>query len=691
MLVENDRGDADLVHRSLRAAKGVHFHITWVTTLAETLRKLADSPFDVLLLDPALPDSSGLDTIHAVRRASDSLPLVILASQDDIDFALQAIDIGAQDCLIKGKFDSESLVRAIRYAIGRSHRRKKSPKRKPTADYQRLATRIFEAMGDGIMVTDAAANIEAVNPAFCQITGYSEDEVLGKNSRLLRSGRHHQTFYQAIWRALQTNGEWAGEVWNQRKDGEVFREWLTVSSLRDEAGRISHYIAVFADMSSIHRSHPVTERLTWRDALTGLANRALFLRQLQQTLTDAHRDGRFSVVLLLDLDRFRDINEARGAAMGNALLKLVARSLRKTLHSDDLLARLDSDEFAILLPRLVADRETAGREALVVAEKLRIALQETIELDGERFHIGASTGITVFPEFPDETPSDILRQADMAMHQAKAASGGRAIFFEAIMGEAIKERYRVERELRAAVIGSQLRLYVQPQLEAGQRQIGAEALVRWEHPERSIVLPGMFIPLAETTDLIVAIDRWMLSAVCRLLGRLNREGRALRISANISPRHFQQADFVDEVKRLLAVNGADPAHLVLEITEGLVIDDFADVVAKMSLLRTLGVHFSMDDFGTGYSSLAYLKRLPIHELKIDKSFIQDVTTNSNDAALVESILAVAQHLHLQVVAEGVETKAQAEFLNARGKIIHQGYLYGKPEPVEKWLAKLDEC
>ena len=256
------------------------------------------------------------------------------------------------------------------------------------------------------------------------------------------------------------------------------------------------------------------------------------------------------------------------------------------------------------------------------------------------------------------------------------------------MGKSIRERYQLEREHRRAHEENQLRLFLQPQVDAAGHQVGAEALVRWQHPVRGLVPPGVFIPVAESSDLIVAVDRWMLGEVCRLLARLDAEGRTLRISVNISPRHFQKEDFLAEVKHQIASSGADPSHLVLEVTEGLVIGDFAGVVAKMLALTALGMHFSMDDFGTGYSSLSYLKRLPIHELKIDKSFIQDAPTDPNDAALVEAILAVAQHLHLQVVAEGVETQSQAEFLNARGKVVHQGYLYGRPEPVASWLSRL---
>ena len=560
--------------------------------------------------------------------------------------------------------------------------------RKRSEERRRLNARVYETLGEAIMATDTEANIVAVNPAFCRITGYTEAEVLGENPRILNSGRHDKAFHQAMWRSLHEQGTWAGEVWNRRKSGEVFPEWQTVSIVKDAAGRITQYVAVFADLSEIRKAQAAAEQLSWRDGLTGLANRALFLRQLEQTLANAHREGRYADVLLLDLDRFKDINEARGMVLGDSLLQAVAEILGGTLHGDDLLARLDSDEFAVLLPRLAADRETAGREALAVAEKIRHALCSAIQINGEHFPLDASIGIALFPESAQETASDVLRQADTAMHQAKAAGGGAAVFFEATMGQTVRERYHLERELRRGVDEGQLRLFLQAQVDATGRRVGAEALVRWQHPERGLVAPGLFVPVAETSDLVVAIDRWMLAEVCRLLAGLDAAGSTLRISVNISPRHFQKDDFVDEVKRLLGLSGADPAHLVLEVTEGLVIGNLADVVMKMTQLSSLGIHFSMDDFGTGYSSLAYLKRLPIHEIKIDKSFVDDVTTDANDAALVETILAVAQHLQLQVVAEGVETQAQADFFDRHRHVLRQGYLYGRPEPVDVWLAKL---
>jgi diguanylate cyclase (GGDEF)-like protein/PAS domain S-box-containing protein len=809
LLVEDDPGDANLARQALRVSTSPLFHVVWVDTLSETLHILHQEHFDVLLLDLSLPDSTGFETLHAVHLEAGDLPLIVLTGHDDTDFALRALEAGAQDYLIKGNFDTETLVRTIRYSIERkllsanlqqSHdllqklsdhvpglifqfqlkpnghscfpfaskamfelygvtpdqvredarsvfafqhpedaeelsasilesartlrpwhheyrivlpgqgvrwrRGDASPEMladgsimwhgfisditesKRVEERLSLAALVFETTGEGILVTDVEGNIIAVNPAFTHITGYHEAEVIGKNPRILKSGLHDKAFYREFWLSLTQKGIRVGEVVNRRKNGEEYAQWEAISSVKDAAGKTTGYVAVFSDMSEIKLAQDKVEQLAWRDPLTGLANRALFLRQVEQTLVSAKRENIFAAALLLDLDRFKEINEARGLAIGDALLRAVAERFTKTLHADDLLARLDSDEFGILLPRLRGSREAAGREALAVAEKLRAALREALDLNGELIHVDASIGIAILPDSQLATAVEVLRQADMAMAKAKTDGRARTMFFEMAMGETVKERFQIEAELHLAIKVDQLRLYLQPQVNAEGVQVGAEALVRWQHPTRGLIPPGLFIPLAESSDLIVSLDRWMLSNVCRVLAKLDTQGRSLRLSVNISPRHFKQADFVDEIKRQLAASGADPSHLVLELTEGIVIGDIGDVIAKMTTLSTLGIHFSIDDFGTGYSSLAYIKRLPIHELKIDRSFIQDCTTDPNDAALVEAILAIAKLLHFQVVAEGVETIAQADFLNARGSVIHQGYLYGRPQPLEQWLASL---
>jgi predicted signal transduction protein with EAL and GGDEF domain len=346
-----------------------------------------------------------------------------------------------------------------------------------------------------------------------------------------------------------------------------------------------------------------------------------------------------------------------------------------------------ADEFALLLPHLSARPEQASRLALTVARKIHDALREPFLIEDEEITLNASLGITLFPESERETGENILRRADTALHRAKAAGGQQSAFFETTMGESAEQRFRIERELRRAIPAGQLRLFLQPQVDAAGALVGAEALVRWQHPERGLLPPAVFVPIAEESDLIVDLGAWVLTQACELLARENMAGRPLRLSVNLSPRQFRHAGFTIWLRELLAGTGADPTQLTLEVTESLMIDDLAEVVARMSELSALGIHFSMDDFGTGYSSLAHIKRLPIHELKIDKSFVQDAPGDPDDAALVETILAVARHMHLKVVAEGVETQAQADFLNARAEVVHQGYLYGRPEPVETWLAR----
>jgi diguanylate cyclase (GGDEF)-like protein/PAS domain S-box-containing protein len=542
---------------------------------------------------------------------------------------------------------------------------------------QRLAARVFETTGEAIVVTDAQDRV---------ITGYLEREVRGKPHARLLATPATSGWQTQVQEALREFGEWSGEVLSRRKNGDVFPEWLTISRIQEKGQRVSAYVHVHTDLSEIRRVEARVEQLASRDPLTGLANRAQFLRILGESLQQLAQAQRYAGVLVLDIDRFKHINEARGLALGDGLLKAVGTLLRRHLHSDDVLARLGGDTFALLPRRGAPTREAAGREALALAERLRGLLRGTT-LEGEDFELDLSVGIALCPDVHSPQADDVMRQADTALHKAKAEGGARSTFFEAAMGEAVEQRFRVERELRQAIAQNDLRCHLQPQVRADGQLVGAEALVRWAHPERGLVTPAVFVPIAEMSDLVVALDRWMLAQVCQLLVRLDREGRALRVSVNISPRHFQRSDFVESVRLLLADSGADPTRLMLEVTEGMVMGDLADAVSKMTELSAMGLHFSMDDFGTGYSSLAYLKRLPISELKIDKSFVQDVTTNPQDAALVDTILAVARQLHLQVVAEGVETREQAAFFDLRGEVVRQGYLYGRPEAQEAWLAR----
>jgi len=554
-------------------------------------------------------------------------------------------------------------------------------------ELQKLS-RAVDQSPDSITITSLEPRIEYVNDAFLAHTGYSRDEVIGKNPRMLQSGKTPPSVFADMWATLTSGESWRGEFINRRKDGSEVVEFAIVAPIRQAGGNITHYVAIKQNVTEVKQAVDKIQYLTNYDPLTGLPNRTLLLDRLEQSLALANRQAVFGALIVLNIDRFKHLNDARGHALGDALLTAFAERLSQLIRDDDTIARLSADEFAILVHGLDANREAASHRAMILVSKIQDCLRNPFLIDGSNgVAITASLGVTLCPEGPSDTVEDIFRRADLALHRAKERGISQVAFFDSAMSASAEQRFRVERELRTAIVNSELRLFLQPQVNADGSRVGAEALVRWQHPERGLIPPAVFIPLAEESDLIIELDGWVMNESCRLIAQEEMTGMPLNLSVNISPRHFRQSTFVPWIKEVLAMTGADPTRLTLEVTEGLVIQDINDVVAKMTELTSLGIHFSIDDFGTGYSSLAYLKRLPIHELKIDKAFIQDAPTDSDDAALVETILSVAKHMRLKVVAEGVETKEQADFLNARGNVIHQGYLYGKPEAADSWIAR----
>ncbi|MBI4740654.1 MAG: EAL domain-containing protein [Betaproteobacteria bacterium] len=576
----------------------------------------------------------------------------------------------------------------------------------------RKLSQAVEQSPESVVITDLYGTIEYVNATFVHKSGYSREDVLGTRAPVFdtASKTAQSELFASLCGALNEGRVWQGEFSCIRKDGSEYPEFVSISPVRAADGKVSHYLMVRQDLSEKKRSEAEIQRLAFYDGLTDLPNHTLMMDRLAQTLAAGRRSQHQEALMLINIDRFKNINDARGHALGDRLLRALAKRLSGVLREGDTLARMAADEFAVLLPELNHSAEQASRHTLTVAEKIHQALRiplsvggETggeiagaggggtaVETGGETFSVTASIGITLFPEIRDETPDDILRRADNVLHRAKEAGGNQTAFFESDMGESAERRFRIERELRQAIPAGDLRLYLQPQVTAQGDLVGAEALVRWQHRERGLVPPSAFIPVAEESDLIVDLGAWVLAEACRLMAQQDVAGYPLRLSVNLSPRHFRQKGFIPWLRDLIAATGADPTHLTLEVTEGLMIDNINDVVAKMSELTAIGCHFSLDDFGTGYSSLAYIKRLPIHELKIDRSFVQDAPTDPDDAALVETILSVARHMHLKVVAEGVETEEQAAFLNARATVIHQGYLYGRPEPAETWIARWQE-
>ncbi|HRY14761.1 MAG: EAL domain-containing protein [Candidatus Competibacteraceae bacterium] len=556
-------------------------------------------------------------------------------------------------------------------------------KRKHTHELLRLAAVAFET-AEAMLITDRNGAIQRVNPAFTRVTGYTADEVIGRNPKLLQSGRHSAEFYATLWNELLTKGHWTGEIWNRRKNGEIYPEWTSIAAMRDEKDNILYFVASFFDISRQKAAEAALHRLAYYDPLTQLPNRQLFLQHLGAAQASARRNHRFGAVLFVDLDDFRRISDARGHEIGDRLLQEIAARLTRFLRVEDIVAHFGGDRFAILLASLADAQETAVRFARGVAEKVRLALSMPLQQQNNTYVLGASVGVALFPN-PGNPIDEPLKQAETALNQAKAAGRNAVRFFEAAMQTQVENRVALESEMRRAIERNELRLYLQPQVDGEGRIIGAEVLLRWQHPERGIVPPDHFIPLAEETGLIIAMGEWVLLEICRSLAQMTAAGHSLRLAVNISPRQFRQPHFATRVKAALAATGADPAWLTLEITEGLAIQDIKGTIAILSALKALGIHLSIDDFGTGYSSLAYLSQMPIDELKIDKSFLRGVPQDSHNTALVEAILAIAQHLHLSVVAEGVETIEQADFLRTRNCDCYQGYFYGRPEPAEAFF------
>ncbi len=546
----------------------------------------------------------------------------------------------------------------------------------------RVAATAFETQ-EPMVILDASQRFMRVNQAFERSFGHAAADVQGKDVTLIRSDRHTPEFYEDAWRTIEHTRIWQGEIWYRRRNGEEFPSWVSVTAVRDEAGRASHYVMSMMDITQRKRAEEEIRQLAYFDPLTELPNRRMLQEQLRQALAAVQRSNRHGALLFLDLDNFKTINDTLGHDKGDVLLREVARRLRRAVRDSDVVARLGGDEFVVMLSELDHDTLLAAREAEQVAEKLLAALREPYDLGGIGHHNSASVGVTLFGA-GSSSADELMKQADLALHQAKAGGRDSSRFFDPAMQARVSERMLLERDLRQGLQAGQFLLYFQPQVDGSGGMTGAEVLVRWQHPQRGLVSPAAFIPLAEDSGLILPLGRWVLEQACRQLARWAADpgSAGLTLAVNVSSRELRQADFVQAVLAVLAQTGANPARLKLELTESLLLDNVSDTIRKMEELKAHGVGFSLDDFGTGYSSLSYLKRLPLDQLKIDQSFVHDAIDNPHDTAIVRAIVALGHSLKLQVIAEGVETPAQREFLAAQGCHHCQGYLFGRPGPVE---------
>ncbi len=553
----------------------------------------------------------------------------------------------------------------------------------------RIADMAFETHL-GMFITDAKGIIRKVNVTFEHITGYSAEEVLGENPRLLNSGRHDADFYREMWGSIHAKGSWQGEVWNRRKNGDTYPQWVTISAVKDARGEVTHYVATISDLTHRKAAEQEAHRLAFFDPLTGLPNRRMMLDRLEQALGASHHSDQQGALLFIDLDGFKHINDSLGHQLGDELLQLMARRIQAVSRDADLVARLGGDEFVILAEGLGETIDAASQAAERLATRLLGKLTQPCWLGDHRHLLSGSIGITLLGDGTCRV-DECLQQAEMAMYQAKQAGRNTLRFFDPVMQAVAVRRAMIESDLRQAIRRGELRLFYQVQVDGHSQVTGVEALLRWEHPVHGMIPPGDFIPVAEESYLIVSIGGWVLETACRQLARWAGapETAGLTMAVNISPLQFQQPDFVTNLEAILKMTGARPERLKLELTETLFMEEPDAVRETMLGVQAMGVRFSLDDFGTGYSSLSYLNRLPLDQLKIDQSFVRTLFADASNAVISASIISLGCNLGLEVIAEGVETQAHRDWLEAHGCHAYQGYLYSRPLPIHELTGLLE--
>ncbi|MCF8168269.1 MAG: EAL domain-containing protein, partial [Rhodoferax sp.] len=556
--------------------------------------------------------------------------------------------------------------------------------RKQAENHLLLVGQVFKSSHEGIFITDANNRILSANQAFCTITGYLESELVGQDPRILRSGRQDRAFYVAMWREIQHTGNWEGEIWNQRKNGQIYPEWLSISAVKDTDGHIFQYIGILRDLTDSKAAQEQIEFLANYDPLTQLPNHKLLQDRTRLALATAKRTGTQVVMMFVDIDRFQSINDSLGRPVGDQILQTLATRLTANLQSDDTVCRQGSDEFVLLLPN------THANAAAHVASRLLALIQEPVPLDaGNEVSLTACIGIAIFPDNGSDFQT-LSQCADAALLQAKRDGRDSFKFFTEQIQTDAKESLLVESHLRRALSRGEFVLYYQPQVDAlSQQIIGAEALIRWQHPEWGLVSPARFISIAETSGQILAIGNWVMHTAAQQIAAWQRDGLPLvPVAVNLSALQFHQTGLCESVAAVLADSGLKPELLELELTESVAMEDSRFTLDQIGKLHAMGLKLSIDDFGTGYSSLSYLKRYQIDKLKIDQSFVRDLDLEQDDGAIVRAIVQMAHGLGFKTIAEGVETQHQIDFLRAQGCDELQGYFFGRPMPAEAFAQLL---
>ena len=650
----------------LVAALRADYRIKTATNGAAALElaRHPDKP-ELILLDVMMPGMSGIEVLRRLRAQPETrdIPAIFVSADTSEQSQLEGLDLGADDYLTKPVVTTVLLAR-VRNIL----------QRKRAEAQLRLAAHVFEYSGEAIVITDRDNRIVEVNPSFTRMTGYTAEEVHGKNPGILSSGRATKEEYRVMWAAIEEHGFWQGEMWDRRKDGNIYPKLLTISVVRNYQGDIDFYIASFADLSEQKATEEKIRHVAHHDALTGLPNRLYLHISLEQAIAAARRENAEVALLFIDLDRFKIINDTLGHHVGDSLLVEVAQRLRKCVRESDLLARLGGDEFVVAI-----SGDDAINIAAHVAEKILGSLSRPYHIAGNALHSTPSIGISLYPHDGDSIES-LMKNADAAMYHAKSMGRNNFQFFSTEMTQSSSERLQLEDSLHRALEHGEFIVYYQPQADfASGRLVGAEALIRWRHPERGMISPLDFIPLAEENGMILPIGAWVLREVCRQLKAWRELGlTGLHVAVNLSPRQFHQDGLVENILGALREFDVPAAALELEITESSVMENPDEAVSLMNRLNQNGLSIAIDDFGTGYSSLSYLKRFPVSKLKIDRSFVMDIPGDANDTAIAIAVIQLARSLGLKTVAEGVETAEQRQFLSDQGCDLLQGYWYSRP-------------
>jgi diguanylate cyclase (GGDEF)-like protein/PAS domain S-box-containing protein len=550
----------------------------------------------------------------------------------------------------------------------------------------RIAAAAFETQ-EPLIITDADSIVLRANNAFMETSGFTKEEIIGQKMNFLKSGQHNKQFYDGMWESVAKTGGWQGEIWDRRKNGETFPVWLNITAIKNDEGKVTHYVGTYIDITKRKLAEDEIKSLAFYDPLTQLPNRRLLQERLNHGIQRAQREGQQFALLMLDLDRFKDVNDTLGHKAGDELLKQVAERIKNKLRAVDMVARLGGDEFVVLLENIVKP-EDASRVANRIVDDLSKAFDIA---DGHDVWISASIGITLYPQHGGNFEI-LMVQADSAMYKAKEQGGGGIVYFSEDLTRSSRERIHLEGRLRKAIIQNELRVFFQPQIDiASDRIIGAEALVRWQDPNEGLIPPGRFIPVAEETNLIVAIGEWVLNQTCKQGRRwLDMGFPPITLAVNVSTQQFKRSDINALAERVLSETGFPAGHLELEITESGLMKNQDNAVEILNRLHDKGIRIAVDDFGTGYSSLSYLKRFPLDVLKIDKSFIDDIPNSKDDMEIAATIVAMAHNLGFKVIAEGVETKEQLEFLRLKGCDGYQGYFKCRPIPIDEFTKLLQQ-